>query len=243
MDTLEDDFEGNLKVDESALKETKKRKKKNITEILELKKDEFNDPNYSRNEFKKMLTNHIEKNLSTVEKQSLNLNDDSIEKIILKTNKLYKSIGKAVKAKLSKKFDILNGKKQTKNNPYCLVLCSSAQRCIQVQKELNLITINKIRWMYAFAKHKKLPEQVDFLNKNIVNLIYGTPSRITQLIETNEALKLNRLRYVIIDYNHRDCKLKRFIDINEIKQDFLKLFFEHIQPCNKEKVKIKFLIV
>ena len=55
----------------------KKNKKKNITEILELKKNEISQPTYAINEFKKSLIKFINVNLSSVEKNELNLSEVS----------------------------------------------------------------------------------------------------------------------------------------------------------------------
>ena len=101
--------------------------------------------------------------------------------------------------------------------------------------------------MYAFAKHKKLAEQIDYIKKNRVNMVFATPNRLLQLLEeSDESSFFKYLKYLIVDYTHRDCKLKRFIDINEIKSEFIKLFFKYIQPANsksKSKTKIKLYLV
>ena len=54
--------------------EKKKKKKKNITEILKLKKDEFTQPAYATNEFKKFFFKFMNEKLSSVEKNAINFN-------------------------------------------------------------------------------------------------------------------------------------------------------------------------
>ena len=72
-----DDTEAEFDVEpQGEVKPVKKQKKKTITEILEIHKDEINKPTYARNELIKTLTNHIDKNLSIVEKNDLNLSQD-----------------------------------------------------------------------------------------------------------------------------------------------------------------------
>jgi hypothetical protein len=231
----------------------KKQKKKTITEILEIHKDEINKPSYARNELIRILDAHIDKNLSIVEKNDLNLSQDShkyLNKIILKRKFIKLSLCKQFERKFDKKIEkYLKLAKKVKNGqPFAIVLCSSAQRCIDFQKLIDNYTNKRIRWMYAFAKHKKLAEQIDYLKKNRVNIVFATPNRLLQLLEECEdkANFFKFLKYLIIDYTHRDCKLKRFIDINEIKSEFIKFFFNFIQPVNcksKSKAKIKLYLV
>ena len=57
------------------------------------------------------------------------------------------------------------------------------------------------------------------------------------------ALRLNSLKYVLIDYEHRDCKQKRIVDIPEVKNDLLNLLFGRLLPLNKEKIKLKFCLI
>ena len=238
------------------VKSAKKQKKKTITEILEIHKDEINKPAYARNELLKILSEHIDKKLSVVEKNDLNLNNNANEylnKLILKRKFVHLALNKQFERKFDKKMQkYLKLDKKIKNGqPFALILCSSAQRCIDFQKQINSYTGKSIRWMHAFAKHKKLAEQIDFLKKNRVNIVFATPNRLLQLFDDHDDCELTRkkffrfLKYVIVDYTHRDCKLKRFIDINEIRSEFLKLFFKFLQPVNSKakKTKIKLYLV
>ena len=131
--------------------------------------------------------------------------------------------------------------------PFIIVLCSSAIRCIEIQKRLDthneFVKNKKLRWMHAFAKHKKLQEQVDFLGKckTSTHLIYATPQRLAQLVEAG-ALRLHQLEFVVVDYWHRDVKQKRFIDMAEIREDFLKLCFGSLLQLNKDKLQLRFYL-
>ena len=66
-------------VTSDAAKDSSKKanKKKNITEILKLKKNELEQPTYAINEFKKFLIKFLNVNLSSVEKNELNLSEVS----------------------------------------------------------------------------------------------------------------------------------------------------------------------
>lgn len=238
----------------------KKNKKKNITEILKLKKDELSRPTYAINEFKKHLVKYINVNLSSVEKNDLNLSevsltgeavetlDEKLEKIILKRNKICNlPFNEQFNEKFNDKIGLFLEQPAVKRSPFLIILCSSAIRCIEVQKSLDAsnqyIKSKKLRWMHAFAKHKKLKEQIDFLatNKAPVNLVYATPQRLAQLVEAN-ALELDLLRYVVIDYSFRDVKQKRFIDMADIRDEFIKFCFSTLLKLNKEKTRVKFYL-
>lgn len=84
-----------------------RRKRKNITEILELKKDELAKASYAINEFKKTLIDYANKKLSSVEKNELNLKEDMskrLGKMILKRKKTHKlEIDQQFKKKFLKK--------------------------------------------------------------------------------------------------------------------------------------------
>ncbi len=86
-------------------------------------------------------------------------------------------------------------------------------------------------------------DQIDFIKncKTPIHLVYATPSRLAQLVDAN-ALKLNLLRYVIVDYASRDCKLKRFIDMPDLRDEFFKLTHKYLFGLNKEKIKFRFYL-
>lgn len=230
-----------------------KKKKKNITEILELKKNDLNKPSYASNEFKNSLKKFINENLSSVEKNEFNLHEDldtKLDELIVKRTQVSKlPFEQQFESFFSSKLNNYLEKEssQKKKKPFVIILCSSAIRCIELQKKLDfsigLIKSKKIKWMHAFAKHKKLNEQIDFIEKckTPIHLIYATPQRLAQLVEAG-ALNLNLLKYVVMDYMFRDCKLKRFIDMPDLREEFFKLTHKYLFSLNKEKIKFKFYL-
>lgn len=230
-----------------------KKKKKNITEILELKKNDLNKPSYASNEFKNSLKKFINENLSSVEKNEFNLHEDldtKLDELIVKRTQVSKlQFEQQFESFFSSKLNNYLEKEssQKKKKPFVIILCSSAIRCIELQKKLDssidLIKSKKIKWMHAFAKHKKLNEQIDFIEKckTPIHLIYATPQRLAQLVEAG-ALNLNLLKYVVMDYMFRDCKLKRFIDMPDLRDEFFKLTHKYLFSLNKEKIKFKFYL-
>lgn len=238
----------------------KKNKKKNITEMLALKKSEIEQPTYAINEFKKILIKYSNVNLSSVEKNELNLSevsltgepvesvDEKLEKIILKRNKLsHLPFDEQFNQKFNDKLQVYLKKPSVKQSPFIIVLCSSAMRCIEIQTKLDtsneLIKQKKVRWMHAFAKHKKLPLQIDQIKKlkTPINIVYATPQRLVQLVEA-DALRLTELKYLVVDYTHRDVKQKRFMDMVEMKEEFLKFCFGTLLKLNKNTTQVKFYL-
>jgi protein CMS1 len=235
----------------------KKNKKKNITEILNLNRKEINKPNYATEEFKKILVKHLNEKLSSVEKNLLNLNEDNqdldeaISNIIMKRNSKISHL--PIEKQFDEKFNekIQNYLKKPNSaitqSPYMIILCSSAMRCIELEKKIsNLnssIKSKQLIWMHAFAKHKKLNEQIKFIEnfKKPIHLIYATPQRLKQLVDA-QALRLDQLRYVLIDYTNRDCKQKRFIDMADLREEFIKFTVEDLLKLNKNGIKLKFYL-
>jgi len=239
-----------ISLETSSSKSKKRRRKKNITEILKLRENSIIKPSQPIKEFKNALLKYMNENLSSVEKNELNLHADNLDclrKMILKRNKTHKlSVEKQFERKFEKKLNqYLENKEKSskKREPYVLILCSSALRCIELQKllsdKIEAIKTKKLLWIHAFAKHKKLSEQIGFLQnlKNPTHIVFSTPHRFMQLIQSEpKGLLLNQLKYVFIDYTHKDVKKKGFFDKPEIKNDFLKLFFSNLLKIKKLKL-------
>lgn len=278
---IEEDFLPNNEADEDDLDEiknsitlensfskTKTKKKKNITEILKLRENELKKASFANKEFKSILLKYIKKNLSSVEKMDMGLvqeADNSDDVINCELNKMLikrspslaklESFWEHFNKKFNSKFKIYLKKSiemEQKNCPFMIILCSSAIRCIEIQRELEsnnkFVKTKKLTWFHAFAKHKKLNEQIDFLTNNKskkknIDIVYATPQRLFQLIESDCFDLEKYLKYVVIDYTHRDIKLKRFVDQNDIKNEFLNLVFKKFIGLNKNKVKFKFYLI
>ncbi|NXU63663.1 CMS1 protein, partial [Horornis vulcanius] len=71
------------------------------------------------------------------------------------------------------------------------------------------------RVLKLFAKHIKIKEQMNMLEKGVFHIGVGTPGRVKALVE-QDALCLNSTKYMILDWNWRDQKLRRMMDIPEV---------------------------
>lgn len=138
-----------------------------------------------------------------------------------------------------------------RRSPFIIILAQSAVRCIELQKKIADSTPNlfkSINWIYAFAKHKKLNEQIAFINSKLsrdpnysLDIVFATPQRLHQLIDAN-CISPESTAYVFIDYSFRDIKQKRIIDHDEIRLDLCKLAFKYLLCQNKNQINLNFYL-
>lgn len=70
-----------------------------------------------------------------------------------------------------------------------------------------------------FARHFKLSEHIEYVKKTPINIAVGTPGRIVGLVGAEDALKLEKVRYLVIDANYIDSKKRTIFDIPETVRD------------------------
>lgn len=71
-----------------------------------------------------------------------------------------------------------------------------------------------------FARHFKLSEHIAYVKKTPISIAVGTPGRIRALVEAEDGvLKLEKLRYLVIDANYIDSKRRTIFDIPETVRD------------------------
>ncbi|KAL2076510.1 hypothetical protein ACEWY4_027890 [Coilia grayii] len=79
---------------------------------------------------------------------------------------------------------------------------------------------------------------MQLLNKIVAHIGVGTPARIAELIQ-KDGLSLEALKYVVLDWNWRDQKSRRMVDIPEVKPEMLKMLETGIlQRCRNGDTKI-----
>ncbi|XP_073229504.1 uncharacterized protein C3orf26 homolog [Porites lutea] len=124
-----------------------------------------------------------------------------------------------------------------KGAPILLVLSSAATRAVDLNRSAAEFKGN-CKTVKLFAKHMKMSEQESFLDSHVVHFGIGTPSRILKLLQ-NGTLKTSRLKYVILDWTWRDQKLRRMIDIPEVRGELINLLKDFVFPLAKaSKLKI-----
>ncbi|KAF4793789.1 cms1 ribosomal small subunit [Turdus rufiventris] len=163
----------------------KKRKKKKISDVLQKSAPKPGVPADLQN----LLTQHFGENRSVIEIEELQLS-------------------------VCPKWAKLRRNHKEKKSVVMLVLCSSALRSLELIKSMTAFK-GDCRVLKLFAKHIKIKEQMNMLEKGMFHIGVGTPGRVKALVE-QDALCLNSMKYMILDWNWRDQKLRRMVDIPEI---------------------------
>ncbi|ESO89315.1 hypothetical protein LOTGIDRAFT_210347, partial [Lottia gigantea] len=201
-------------VDDQPPKKKKKRKRKRITEELAKNKP----TNAKKDDLFNFVHSNFDGKLSSVEWDDLKLNTD---KDVFESNQKGKPPSEYCQEILPKWEKMLQTPLKA-GSPLVIVLTASAIRAVELNRDLNDFKTKKCKTAKLFGKHLKVSEQQQYLSKNICHVAVGTPLRVLNLIKS-ESLKLNKLVAVILDWNKRDVKSKRMIDIPEVKQALLDL--------------------
>ncbi|XP_067897111.1 protein CMSS1 isoform X2 [Heterodontus francisci] len=206
----------------------KKRRRKKISDVLLSSATKPAAPADLQN----VIVQHFKSERSVIELQELKLPDSCF----LQSNDLTHTLSSYLKQVCPKWVKLCRNHTENKS-VLMLIICSSALRALEM---IRLMTAFKgdCKTLKLFAKHIKIEEQIKWLAKGVIHLGVGTPGRIRNLIE-RDGLSLQSLKYVILDWNWRDQKLRRLMDIPEVKQETLKLLETSVIPaCKSGSVKL-----
>ncbi|XP_006890104.1 PREDICTED: uncharacterized protein C3orf26 homolog [Elephantulus edwardii] len=207
---------------------TKKRKKKKITDILAKSEPKPGTPE----DLQKLMKDYYSRNRSVIELEELNLPDSCF----LKPNDLTHSLSSYLK-EICPKWVKLRKNHSEKKSVLMLIICSSAVRALELIRSMTAFK-GESKVMKLFAKHIKIQEQVKLLEKRVVHLGVGTPGRIKELIKQG-GLDLNPLKFLVFDWNWRDQKLRRLMDIPEIRKEIFELLeMGVLSLCKSESLKL-----
>ncbi|XP_068126793.1 protein CMSS1 isoform X2 [Hyperolius riggenbachi] len=207
---------------------SRKRKKKTITDVLATSAPKPGTPE----DLQSLLEQHYSKTRSVIEQEDLKLPDTSF----VKANDSSHTVSSYLKEICPKWSKLLKNHKE-KKSALILVVCASAHRTLELIKLVNAFK-GDAKVMKLFAKHIKIKDQINLLEKSVVHLGIGTPGRIKALIE-QEGLSLQSLKYLVLDWNWRDQKLRRMADIPEVKKEMVELLESGvIAACREGAVKI-----
>lgn len=213
---------------ESAKPKKKRKKKKTITDVLTTSEPKPGCPA----DLQDLAAQYFKDKRSVIEQEELRVQDS----FFLSSNDLTHTLASYLK-QIAPKWAKIQKQHTEKSSAVLLIVCSSALRTIELIKQLTSFK-GEAKAVKLFAKHIKIEEQVKLLQKGITHIGVGTPGRISALIE-REGLSLQALRYLVLDWNWRDQKLRRMVDIPEIKQDLMKLLESGVLArCKEDKVKI-----
>jgi protein CMS1 len=75
-----------------------------------------------------------------------------------------------------------------------------------------------------FARHTKLSEHLEYVKETHISIAVGTPGRLNALVEAEEGqLRLDKLRYLVIDANYVDGKKRTIFDMPETVRDLFRI--------------------
>jgi len=110
--------------------------------------------------------------------------------------------------------------------PIVIVVCAGARRAADV---INSVSMDlKIKVAKLFAKHFKVQEQMDALNRQHFPVAVGTPNRLCKLAEMG-ALRLSQTRLVLVDMD-KDEKNFTVLTLADTKTDFYTFMGKYVQP-------------
>ncbi|MBN3303499.1 CMS1 protein, partial [Amia calva] len=209
-------------------KKAKRRRKKKISNVLASSAPKPGCPA----DLQKLIEEDYSNKRSVIEMEELKLADSCF----LPSNDLTHSLSSFLK-EICPKWAKLTKQHIEKKSVVLLIICSSAHRTLELIKQLTTFK-GESKVLKLFAKHIKVEEQIKLLDKGVTHIGVGTPGRITALID-KDGLTLKALKYVVLDWNWRDQKLRRMADIPEVRVDMLK-FLEAgiIQACNAGSLKL-----
>ncbi|EAW09225.1 uncharacterized protein ACLA_034280 [Aspergillus clavatus NRRL 1] len=111
---------------------------------------------------------------------------------------------------------------EEKGSPHTLVVCPAALRAADVVRALRTFQSKDSTVGKLFAKHIKLEEAKQFLQRARTGLGVGTPARISDLIDAG-SLKLGELERIVIDGSYIDQKQRGIFDMKETHLPLLQL--------------------
>ncbi|KAL4805484.1 U3-containing 90S pre-ribosomal complex subunit-domain containing protein [Aspergillus unguis] len=111
---------------------------------------------------------------------------------------------------------------EQKGTPHTVVISPAGLRAADVVRALRTFATKESPIGKLFAKHIKLEEAKQFLERARVGIGAGTPARISDLIDSG-SLKLDELKRIVIDGSHVDQKQRGIFDMKETHLPLLQL--------------------
>ncbi|XP_078513863.1 protein CMSS1 isoform X2 [Lissotriton helveticus] len=197
--------------EEEAVKTLKKKRKK-ISDVLAKSAPKHAVPA----DLQQLVVQHFENKRSVIEMEELQLPDSCF----LPPSDLTHTLSSYLKEICPKWAKLCKNHKE-KKSLLVVIVCSSAHRALELIKLLTAFK-GDAKVLKLFAKHIKIKEHIKLLEKGVAHLGVGTPGRIKALIE-QDGLTLESLKYLVLDWNWRDQKLRRMMDIPEVKKETIEL--------------------
>ncbi|KAI2472309.1 U3-containing 90S pre-ribosomal complex subunit-domain containing protein [Annulohypoxylon bovei var. microspora] len=99
-------------------------------------------------------------------------------------------------------------------SPHTLIVTGAGLRAADLVRSVRKYQTKTNTIAKLFAKHIKIEESVQFLEKHRAGIAVGTPVRLSDLVDKS-ALKLDKLERIVIDASHIDQKKRGVMDMKE----------------------------
>ncbi|KAL5337566.1 U3-containing 90S pre-ribosomal complex subunit-domain containing protein [Aspergillus crustosus] len=162
------------------------------------------------------------KELSAVELGDLSVPDSAfLDTSSFTSARTLKELPDFLKAFSPKGASIASSSEQ-KGTPHTLVISPAGLRAADIVRALRTFQTKESPIGKLFAKHIKLEEAKQFLDRARVAIGAGTPARISDLIDSG-SLKLDELKHIVIDGSYVDQKQRGIFDMKETHLPLLQL--------------------
>jgi protein CMS1 len=146
---------------------------------------------------------------------------------------------------------------QEKGHPHTLIVAGAGIRAVDLIRAVRKFQTKEALVAKLFAKHIKLKEAIETVQKARVNIGVGTPQRIYDLLENGKihgygctavnanrlagALSASRLERIVVDASHIDQKKRGIMDMKETQVPLMQLLSRgDIKEASGGKVELLF---
>ncbi|GLI77157.1 protein cms1 [Penicillium ochrochloron] len=183
----------------------------------------------------------LDKELSAVELSDLSVPDSAfLDTTSFSDSRTLDKLPDFLKTFSPKSAD-LSKASEKKGTPHTLVISAAALRAADVVRALRAFQTKEAIVGKLFAKHIKLEEAKQFLERARTGIGAGTPARIADLIACG-SLNLDELERIVIDGSHIDQKQRGIFDMKETHLPLLQLLtrpeLRDRYGASKKKVQI-----
>lgn len=131
-----------------------------------------------------------------------------------------------------------------KGSPHTLVIAGAGLRAAELVRVLRDYQTKECLVAKLFAKHIKLKEAIEAVQKSRMGIGVGTPQRIIDLLN-HGALKADKLERIIVDASHIDMKKRGILDMQDTQPQLVKLLSrsdlkERYGDAEESKVEVLF---
>ncbi|KAM5452464.1 Protein cms1 [Microsporum audouinii] len=104
---------------------------------------------------------------------------------------------------------------ETKGSPHTLVVTLAGLRAAEISRTLRQFQNQDCAVAKLFAKHIKLKEAQETVEKTRIGIGIGTPVRLNDLVNSG-SLKLDSLKRIVVDGSYVDQKKRGIFDMKEL---------------------------